>query len=125
MKYLKLYEDIDFSQDEWDIEEEDPIKDMIYSEEFTKFLIDNDAYDKFKFEALGIIRDYNLMSGDEYKEYSDIEKINEYIKTYPAKSLIRRGVMDTIIRDKSDKFLYWINLNDKWLEKHQPIRGYL
>jgi len=46
MRYLKLYENFDWSDEDFDYEDESPVE-IIGNQYFTDFLVERDLYDKF------------------------------------------------------------------------------
>ncbi len=119
MKYIKKFEGnkIRWYKDgklelpkEYDIIDV-PEKDVIYCEEFTKFLIDNNAYDNY-FDAI-ISRIVSI--GD---TRSKIERINSIInnRTTRIEEFMDDTIIDRTLSWDSTKqgHSYWANINKLW-----------
>jgi len=113
MKYLKLYENFDWSDDDFDYEEESSVE-IIGNQYFTDFLVKRDLYDKFVKSSMkchhgGIhilsIKDINHIIQNEGSLYN---VINYLINWECAYSLIKVG---------------WILISIKWnkLCKRNPL----
>lgn len=98
MKYIKKYnESVDIDWE--DIDEEEIFMDMVYSDEFTDFLIDNNAYDEY------------LHAMKRVKNCKTVDEINFRL----------RGVSKGSVIDKSFGWSgtpqghgYWSRLHEKW-----------
>jgi len=102
MKYIKLFEKIDW--EDWEYEEKDPDNKTIGNEHFTQFLIDNDAYDEFVMDI--------------YKRHSTetIEEINKLIKTrYQDKGRNMSEIIDDLLDwENTGRWKFWETLHYRW-----------
>jgi hypothetical protein len=95
MKYIKLFENIDW---DWMDEEESDIPDEFKgNEDFYKFLVDNNALDKFL---------YNLKESGKNLKNHFIRLKNKFILLNIAFRW----------RDTTEGHDFWSNLNYKWKE---------
>jgi len=101
MKHIKLYENFDWAEEDFDYEETVDIPNDL----FKKFLIDNNIYDEFIYE-------FNKPRSIEWRlQTINISNIKEYIESIPPIWFISSAFI-WYYTDKGEK--YWNTLNTKW-----------
>jgi len=80
MKFIKLYENFDWTEDDFDFEEDNPTTEVIGNQYFTYFLIGKDLYDKF-------IESVRTCYHNGRQEFT-VEDINKLIKNNGLYSII-------------------------------------
>jgi len=113
MKYIKEYKEIDWDNDVFDIEEEDPTthNEFIGHELFYKFLKDNDILDDF-------IKNFDPQFDSKVTQY-DPNSIKEYLDYNYDYNYIDKAFdwSDSIINDNGDdfdKFDFWDDHSESW-----------
>jgi len=105
MKYLKLYENFDWSDEDFDIEDESALE-IIGNQYFTDFLIDRDLYDKFVESAI-------ICHHKRYKIHS-IKEINDIIQSHGLLHIINRIINWEYAYDLTT--VKWEPINREWNE---------
>jgi len=103
MRYIKLFEDFDWSDKDFDYEDEYPVE-IIGNQYFTDFLVERDLYDKFVKSAIKC--HHNSI------HISSIKDINDKIK----KRSVRNVIFYIIHWACSEKLheVNWQLINNEW-----------
>lgn len=118
MKFIKYFEDKDVWEEYW---EEDDDKNIIFNKEFTDFLIDNNAYDKFIYT---ITQQQLKVKGKSNMALLNVEEVNKIVKKIIGNRSSAFIIYFTIIkpsRNKSVITIYWNNLHKKWYKLWKNI----
>jgi len=103
MKHIKEYKEIDWDNNDFDIEEEDPNRihdDFIGNEEFYDFLYNNDVLDKF-------IENYDsTFSNNRNMTLKEFLNLNNTISYYILRSFNWS--------DSPQSHTFWERLSNKW-----------
>ena len=107
MKYLKPYnESVDINWE--DIDDEELSVDIIYDEDFTNFLVDNNAYDEY------------LHAMKKVNGCNSVDEINNKLRGF-LKTRVIDGSFGWSTTPQGHE--YWENLHDKWKKLKFPPYG--
>jgi len=111
MKYLKLYENFDFDDEDFDFEEEYPnYKSKLLDKGFTQFLMDNNVYDKF-------IEEYKPIN-----PYFRNSPMNEFLDKLKQRDVRSEYLFFAFSREIFTK--HWVKIDRNWVNNNKTKYNY-
>jgi len=113
---VSIDESINFSDDDWEWEEEDPDVEMIGNEVFTKFLVDNNIYDKF-IDSVRKCQHSGVVQKNGGRKLLTISDINNYINTirgHKVYDIFNYLISYGCVNGRRDIGVDWNQINMEW-----------
>jgi len=111
MKHLKLYENFEFNDEDFDFEEENPNKSdvLIPDKDFVKFLNDHNCYNEF-------IENFNghINTSDRFK-FHKYDNLYDYIQHYIDNDNKEEYIQNAFDWEKSGDYDFWEDLEGQWM----------